>query len=138
MRLCTGSKTGLPKSKASSRRPERMRSWSTRMDSKTSLIGSRAHTTSVSRSRMRHPLSSSLPCANARFLFHSDAAVISTHPRDIPLVVRRQDTTRKDTRERRKKRKEAALAQKKEEVKRMKALKMKEFHQKIEKIGREG
>jgi protein KRI1 len=68
----------------------------------------------------------------------SDAAVIPKHPRNLPSVVRRQDTTRKEARERRKQRKEEELKTKKEEVRRMKALKMKELRRKLEQIGREG
>ncbi|KAF8510488.1 KRI1-like family C-terminal-domain-containing protein [Gautieria morchelliformis] len=67
-----------------------------------------------------------------------DAAVIPKHPRNLPSIVRRQDTTRKEARERRKQRKEEELKSKKEEVRRMKALKMKELRRKLEQIGREG
>lgn len=66
------------------------------------------------------------------------AATIATHPRTLPSLVRRPDTTRKEAREKRKKRKEEEKAQKKEEVKRLKALKMKEIRSKIEQIEKEG
>jgi protein KRI1 len=52
--------------------------------------------------------------------------------------VRREDSTRKDARERKKKRKEEELQKKREEVKRLKSLKMKELRAKLERIGREG
>ncbi|KAF5383395.1 hypothetical protein D9757_006159 [Collybiopsis confluens] len=67
-----------------------------------------------------------------------DAAVIQTHPRNIPSLVRREDTTRKHARERRKQRKEEEFQQKREEVKRLKALKMKEMRAKLDRIGKEG
>ncbi|OBZ65900.1 Protein kri1 [Grifola frondosa] len=82
-----------------------------------SLIASKARTTSVSKSH---------------------AAMIPRHPRNLPSLVRRQDTSRKDAREKRKARKEEELLQKKEEVKRLKALKMKNLRAKLERIGREG
>lgn len=68
----------------------------------------------------------------------SDAALIPAHPRTIDSLVRRQDSTRKDARERKKERKEEKLLRKREEVKRMKALKMKELREKLERIGKEG
>ncbi|THH23243.1 hypothetical protein EUX98_g7935 [Antrodiella citrinella] len=67
-----------------------------------------------------------------------DAADIARYPRNIATGVRREDTTRKDARERRKQRKEEELLQKREEVKRLKALKLKEVRAKLEKIGKEG
>ncbi|KAH8103625.1 KRI1-like family C-terminal-domain-containing protein [Cristinia sonorae] len=67
-----------------------------------------------------------------------DAANIARYPRNIASAVRREDTTRKEARERRKQRKEEELLQKREEVKRLKALKMKELRSKLEKIGKEG
>ncbi|KAK0210500.1 Krr1-domain-containing protein [Desarmillaria ectypa] len=66
-----------------------------------------------------------------------DAAEIKSYPRNIPSLVRREDTTRKDARERRKMRKEEELQQKKEEVRRFKSLKMKEIRAKLDMIGRE-
>ncbi|KIK69016.1 hypothetical protein GYMLUDRAFT_35057 [Collybiopsis luxurians FD-317 M1] len=67
-----------------------------------------------------------------------DAAIIQTHPRNIPSLVRREDTTRKQARERRKQRKQEELQKKQEEVKRLKALKMKELRAKLDRIGKEG
>ena len=67
-----------------------------------------------------------------------NAAEIARHPRNLTSTVRRQDTTRKEGRERRKARKEEELLQKREEVKRLKALKMKELRRKLEQIGKEG
>ncbi|PBK77884.1 hypothetical protein ARMSODRAFT_924095 [Armillaria solidipes] len=67
-----------------------------------------------------------------------DAAEIKSYPRNIPSLVRREDTTRKDARERRKTRKEEELQKKKEEVRRLKSLKMKEIRAKLDRIGREG
>ena len=66
------------------------------------------------------------------------AAEIARHPRNLTSTVRRQDTTRKEARERRKARKEEELLQKREEVKRLKALKLKELRRKLERIGQEG
>ena len=66
------------------------------------------------------------------------ADAITSFPRILPSVVRRQDTTRKDARQRRKERKEDELRKRREEVKRMKALKMKEIRRKLERVGREG
>ncbi|KIM36770.1 hypothetical protein M413DRAFT_31398 [Hebeloma cylindrosporum] len=66
------------------------------------------------------------------------AASIPSFPRNLPSLVRRQDTTRKDARERRKQRKEEELQKKKEEVRRLKALKMREVKRKLELIGRQG
>ncbi|KAJ4493810.1 KRI1-like family C-terminal-domain-containing protein [Lentinula edodes] len=67
-----------------------------------------------------------------------DAAVIQTHPRQIPSLIRREDTTRKEARERRKKRREEEIEKKREEVKRMKALKMKELRMRLDRIGKQG
>ena len=66
------------------------------------------------------------------------AATITSFPRILPSIVRRQDTTRKDARERKKERKEEELRQRREEVKRMKALKMREIKRKLDMVGREG
>lgn len=67
-----------------------------------------------------------------------DAATIKSFPRNIASTVRRVDTTRKEGRERKKQRQEEELEKKHEEVKRLKALKMKEVRRKLERIGREG
>ncbi|KAG2055514.1 hypothetical protein BDR06DRAFT_321017 [Suillus hirtellus] len=67
-----------------------------------------------------------------------DAATIKSFPRNIASTVRRVDTTRKEGRERKKQRQEQELEKKHEEVKRLKALKMKEIRRKLECIGREG
>ncbi|KAG6813764.1 hypothetical protein H0H92_007716 [Tricholoma furcatifolium] len=67
-----------------------------------------------------------------------DAATIPSYPRNLPSLVRREDTTRKDARERRKQRKEEELQKRREEVKRLKGLKMKEIRARLEIIGREG
>ncbi|KAG6857754.1 hypothetical protein H0H87_004170 [Tephrocybe sp. NHM501043] len=67
-----------------------------------------------------------------------DAAIIPSYPRNLPSLVRREDTTRKDARERKKQRKAEELEKKREEVKRLKGLKMKEIRARLEKIGREG
>jgi protein KRI1 len=67
-----------------------------------------------------------------------DAATIKSYPRNIASTVRRGDTTRKEGRERKKRRQEEELEKKHEEVKRLKALKMKEVRRKLERIGREG
>ncbi|KAI8978185.1 KRI1-like family C-terminal-domain-containing protein [Trametes punicea] len=66
------------------------------------------------------------------------ATEIARYPRNIPDVVRRQDTARKEAREKKKARKEEELLKKKEEVKRLKALKMKELRAKLERISHEG
>ena len=78
-------------------------------------------------------------CLSYPYSFPSrDAAVIKGYPRNLPSLVRREDTSRKDARERKKQRKEEELAKKREEVKRLKGLKMKELKAKLERIGREG
>ncbi|KAK2462934.1 hypothetical protein APHAL10511_005132 [Amanita phalloides] len=66
------------------------------------------------------------------------AATIQTFPRILPDTVRRQDSTRKTARTRKRERKEAEVEQKREEVRRMKSLKMKDMKKKLEKIGKEG
>ncbi|KAF7289267.1 Kri1-C domain-containing protein [Mycena indigotica] len=65
----------------------------------------------------------------------TDGNEIKTYPRTLPSTVRREDTTRKDARERRKQRKAEELAQRKEEVKRLKGLKMKEIRARLERAG---
>ncbi|KAJ7647801.1 KRI1-like family C-terminal-domain-containing protein [Roridomyces roridus] len=64
-----------------------------------------------------------------------DGAEIKSYPRNLPSLVRREDTTRKDARERRKQRKEAELEVRKEEVRRLKGLKMKEIRARLERAG---
>ncbi|CCM05885.1 uncharacterized protein FIBRA_08122 [Fibroporia radiculosa] len=66
------------------------------------------------------------------------ASTIARHPRNLPSLVRREDSSRKEAREKRKARKEEELLRKREEVKRLKALKMKDLRAKLEKIGKEG
>jgi protein KRI1 len=60
-----------------------------------------------------------------------------SHPRALTDIVRRQDTSRKDSREKRKERKETEKEKWREEVKRLKALKMRGIKEKIEKIEKE-
>ncbi|KAL0574812.1 Kinetochore protein Spc24 [Marasmius crinis-equi] len=67
-----------------------------------------------------------------------DADVIKQYPRQIESTVRREDSTRKEARKRKAARKEEELQNRREEVKRLKALKMKELRAKLDKIGREG
>ncbi|THH07868.1 hypothetical protein EW145_g3091 [Phellinidium pouzarii] len=67
-----------------------------------------------------------------------DAFKIPAHPRTIDSTVRREENPRKEARERKKQRKEEKILQKREEVKRLKALKMKEIREKLERIGKEG
>lgn len=67
----------------------------------------------------------------------SGATTIISHPRALTDTVRRQDTSRKETREKKKEKKEAEKGKRREEVKRLKALKMREIKQKIEKIEKE-
>ncbi|CAE7135950.1 unnamed protein product [Rhizoctonia solani] len=64
--------------------------------------------------------------------------IIATHPRNITASVRRTDTSRKEAREKKKERKAEKILAKKEEVKRLKALKMREIKDKLEKIRMEG
>lgn len=68
----------------------------------------------------------------------SGSTNIVRYPRDIPSLVRRADTTRKEARERKKQRKEEEIQKKKEEVRRMKSLKAKEIREKLDKVGKEG
>ncbi|KAF8740413.1 KRI1-like family, partial [Rhizoctonia solani] len=63
--------------------------------------------------------------------------IIASHPRNVASV-RRTDSSRKEAREKKKEREAAKLLAKKEEVKRLKSLKMREFKQKLEKIRIEG
>ena len=63
-----------------------------------------------------------------------NAAHIPSFPRSFPSLVRRADTTRKEARERRRKRKEEEMARKREEVRRMKALKQREVKRKLERV----
>ncbi|KAF8150489.1 KRI1-like family C-terminal-domain-containing protein [Mycena galopus ATCC 62051] len=65
----------------------------------------------------------------------ADGSEIKTYPRNLPSLVRREDTTRKDARERRKQRKEEELAKRKEEVRRLKGLKVKEIRARLERAG---
>ncbi|KAF8608341.1 Krr1-domain-containing protein [Ceratobasidium sp. AG-I] len=66
-----------------------------------------------------------------------DAHIIATHPRNISTV-RRTDTVRKDAREKKKERKAEKMLAKREEVKRLKSLKMREIREKLEKVREEG
>ncbi|KAG8705566.1 hypothetical protein FRC09_002883 [Ceratobasidium sp. 395] len=66
-----------------------------------------------------------------------DAHIISTHPRSVPTV-RRTDTSRKEAREKKKARKEEKMLAKREEVKRLKALKLREVREKLEQVRAEG
>ncbi|KAF8911661.1 KRI1-like family C-terminal-domain-containing protein [Gymnopilus junonius] len=66
------------------------------------------------------------------------ADTIPTFPRNLPSLVRRPDTTRKEARERKKTRKEEEIQKKREEVKRLKALKMREVKRKLEMISKQG
>ncbi|KAJ6593337.1 KRI1-like family C-terminal-domain-containing protein [Mycena capillaripes] len=65
----------------------------------------------------------------------TDGSQIKSYPRNLPSLVRREDTTRKDARERRKQRKEEELAKRKEEVRRLKGLKVKEIRTRLERAG---
>ncbi|KAJ7503104.1 KRI1-like family C-terminal-domain-containing protein [Mycena galericulata] len=65
----------------------------------------------------------------------ADGTEIKSYPRNLPSLVRREDTTRKEARERRKQRKEAELATRKEEVRRLKGLKVKEIRARLERAG---
>jgi protein KRI1 len=66
------------------------------------------------------------------------SSVIPSYPRTLSTLVRREDTKRKEARERKKSRRQDELDQKKEEVRRLKALKMREIRRKLEKVGIEG
>ncbi|KAG9123406.1 hypothetical protein FRC07_014979, partial [Ceratobasidium sp. 392] len=66
-----------------------------------------------------------------------DAHIIATHPRSVPTV-RRADTSRKDAREKKKERKAEKMLAKHEEVKRLKALKLREVREKLEQVRTEG
>ncbi|KDR76334.1 hypothetical protein GALMADRAFT_247726 [Galerina marginata CBS 339.88] len=66
------------------------------------------------------------------------AATIPSFPRNLPSLVRREDTTRKEARERRKQRKEEELRKKREEVQRLKALKMREVKRKLDLVSKQG
>jgi protein KRI1 len=96
--------------------------------------GLRALIISASKSRRTH----SIIFTSVISFPSRDAAIIKGYPRNLPSLVRREDTSRKDARERKKQRKEEELARKREEVKRLKGLKMKELKAKLERIGREG
>lgn len=76
--------------------------------------------------------------ADVNCALNSDAATIARHPRNITSTVRREDTTRKDARERRKERKAEEIARRTEEVKRLKALKMREIRKRLDLVGKEG
>ncbi|KAJ7188861.1 Krr1-domain-containing protein [Mycena filopes] len=65
----------------------------------------------------------------------TEGTEIKSYPRNLPSLVRREDTTRKDARERRKQRKEEELAKRKEEVRRLKGLKVKEIRARLERAG---
>lgn len=65
------------------------------------------------------------------------ATTIPTFPRNIQSTVRRQDTTRKEARDRKKARKEEEVEKKREEIRRLKALKMRDVKRKLEIIGRQ-
>lgn len=101
-----------------------------------SQSGLRALTISALKSRTC--LSYSLAIGHAHSRYSRDAAIIKGYPRNLPSVVRREDTSRKEARERRKQKKEEELAKKREEVKRLKGLKMKDLRAKLERIRREG
>ncbi|KAG8742935.1 hypothetical protein FRC10_000723 [Ceratobasidium sp. 414] len=66
-----------------------------------------------------------------------DSHIIATHPRSLPTV-RRTDTSRKEAREKKKERKAEKILAKREEVKRLKALKMREVREKLEQVRVEG
>jgi protein KRI1 len=67
----------------------------------------------------------------------SNAHIIATHPRNVASV-RRADSSRKEAREKKKEREAAKLLAKREEVKRLKSLKMRELKEKLDKIRMEG
>lgn len=66
-----------------------------------------------------------------------NAHIIATHPRNVTSV-RRTDTSRKEARENKKARKAEKMLAKKEEVKRLKALKLREYRDKLEEVRKEG
>ncbi|CEL56581.1 Protein kri1 OS=Schizosaccharomyces pombe (strain 972 / ATCC 24843) GN=kri1 PE=1 SV=1 [Rhizoctonia solani AG-1 IB] len=66
-----------------------------------------------------------------------NAHIIATHPRNVASV-RRADSSRKEAREKKKEREAAKLLAKREEVKRLKSLKMRELKEKLDKIRMEG
>lgn len=68
---------------------------------------------------------------------HREATIIQSHPRQVASTVRREDAPRKEARERKKARKEEALARKNEEVKRLKALKLREIREKLNIVSKE-
>jgi protein KRI1 len=68
---------------------------------------------------------------------HRGSAIIQNHPRQVSSTVRREDTSRKDARERKKARKAEALARKNEDVKRLKALKLREIRKKLNIVSKE-
>jgi hypothetical protein len=65
----------------------------------------------------------------------SDAANIPTHPRDLPALARRPDTSRKEAREARRIRKAEEKLQKEEERKKLKNEKRKELDKKLAQLG---
>lgn len=64
--------------------------------------------------------------------------LISSHPRTLPSLLRREDTKRKESRARRKERKALDLLRKKEEVRKEKGEKMRSIREKLEMIRVEG
>jgi protein KRI1 len=62
---------------------------------------------------------------------------VTSFPRSIPSTLRRPDTTRIEARHRRAERKEEKFLTRREEVKRMKALRVKFLRQKLETMGKD-